>query len=159
MTLTLSTRHRCRKHIQATSQLQFPFCCLKKDKKWIFCSILLSYTWKCIKSILDDEIYNHHTLMQEERRGDKSFFIFSRRIPYIFSTKAASCCLKSKAGYFASICCTTSIPLLERLLDERKLCETPLYFIFEINVIEISLNYQMDFLEFIYQFIHTFPMN
>jgi len=126
----------------------------KENRDFIHCFILFEFDFP-------SEIYNHHTLMQEERRGDKSFFIFSRRIPNIFSTKAASCCLKSKAGYFALTCCTTSIALPERLLDERELCETPLYFIFEINVIicnywmsRNSAKHQMDFLDFIYQFIH-----
>jgi hypothetical protein len=42
--------------------------------------------WKSIKDILDDEIYNHYTLMQEKIIGDKSFSIFSQTIPSIFST-------------------------------------------------------------------------
>jgi hypothetical protein len=51
------------------------------------------------------------TWIHEERRGDKSFFKLCRMMPYIFSTYAASCCLKSKAEYLASTSCI-SLPIL-----------------------------------------------
>lgn len=43
-----------------------------------------------------------NTWMHRPRRGDISFFRLSLIIPYIFSRKAVSCCLKSSAGYLAS---------------------------------------------------------
>lgn len=62
--------------------------------------------------------------MHKESNGAKSVFKLSRRIPYIFSTYAVSCCLKSKAGYLASTGRTKSSGPIEKLdEDERKLWE------------------------------------
>jgi hypothetical protein len=56
------------------------------------------------------------TWIHDERRGDKSFLKLSRTMPYIVSTYAVNCCLKSKAGYLASTICI-SLPTL-RLAEE-----------------------------------------
>lgn len=69
--------------------------------------------------------------MHNPSKGEISFFKLSRIIPYIFSTYAVSCCLKSRAGYLASTCLSVSTPpfmlplIRERLTPAgapRKLC-------------------------------------
>ena len=56
------------------------------------------------------------TWIQNPSNGEISFFKLSLIIPYIFSRKAVSCCLKSKAGYLASTCRSSSRPPRIRLL-------------------------------------------
>ena len=64
------------------------------------------------------------TWIQNPSNGEISFIKLSLIIPYIFSRKAVSCCLKSKAVYLASTCRTTSRPPRIRLLrnDNPALC-------------------------------------
>lgn len=58
--------------------------------------------------------------MHKPSRGEISFFKLSLIIPYIFSTYAVSCCLKSRAGYLASTCLKVSTPpLIPPLIIER----------------------------------------
>jgi len=63
--------------------------------------------------------------MHIDIKAESSFFKLSLIIPNIFSTYAASCCLKSRAGYFASTGRITARAAASaaaaRFGDERKL--------------------------------------
>ena len=68
------------------------------------------------------------TWMHKPSKGDISFFKLSRIIPYIFSTYAVSCCLKSKAGYFASTWRNLSTPPVKLPFTKERFtpCGVPL---------------------------------
>ena len=62
------------------------------------------------RNIDQDLWYKVQTWMHKPSKGDISFFKLSRIMPQIFSTYAVSCCLKRRAGYFASTCLKVSTP-------------------------------------------------